>query len=320
MRTHRLDAATSATCAALSFNLDANETAVFARELEALRTEIVEYEFPELKIRSLIPLEPGVDPGAETLTWYEFTDTGLAKMLVNYADDLETVEALGTKQTSNIEAHGIAYMYSAQDLRAWRKTGRPLDRRKAEAARKAVERRVEKIGALGDTPRNVPGFLKNANVPFITTGLTALWNTTATPMQTLTDLTTIAMTVWAQSKQVHTPNTMIVGSATYRRLSRPFDVQSPKSILKTFLESQDMIKEIVPWVQADLADSGNDGERLVCYEKNPSNMALVIPLDFEQHPPQAENLMFKIPCEGRIGGAVVYKPLSMVYVDNLLDP
>ena len=320
MRIYRLDAAIVATLAALSFRLDANETAAFARELESLRTEVVEYNFPELKARMLIPLETGVDEGAETLTWYEFQDTGLAKMIVNYADDLETVESYGTKQTSPIESHGIAYMFSTQDLRAWRKTGRALDRRKAEMARKAIERRVDKVAALGDTIRNVPGFLKNANVPLLTTGLVKLWATTATPAQILSDLLEITYTIRTQSKQTHAANAMIMGTNTYKIVATTiFSPETGKTVLQAFLEAQQDIKSIDTWVHCDLADAGNDGERLVVYEKNPSNMGLVVPLEFAQHPAQAKSLMFYVPCEGRIGGAVIYKPLSMAYVDALLD-
>lgn len=321
MRFFRLDAATTATLAALSFHLDANETAVFARELESIRTETVETEFPELKARSFLPLEPNVDPGAETLVWYEFTDVGMAKMLVNYADDLETAESYGTKQTSPIEAHGIAYMYSTQDLRAWRKTGRPLDRRKAEGAKKAIERRIEQVTALGHTVRNVPGFLKNANIPLLVTGINGDWdNVTTTPAQILADLHLIATAVWRQSRQNHTANTMILGSLGYQIVSTTvYSEFTGETILSVFLKGQTAIKEVSTWAYCDLADAESNGERIVCYEKNPSNSTMVVPLEFEQHPAQAENLMFKVPCEGRIGGAVVYKPLAHVYVDAIMD-
>lgn len=315
----RLDAATTATLAALTLNLDANETAAFARELEAIRTEVVEYDFPELKARAFIPLEPNVDPGAETLVWYEFQDVGIAEMIVNYADDLPSINALGSKQTSPIESHGVSYQYTTQDLRAWRKTGRPLDRRFPEAARKAVERRIEEVAALGHTARNVPGFLKNGNVPFVTTGINGGW-TTATADEILEDLMTIAFAVWENSKGTHTADTMLLGTQAYKIVStKIFSTYTGETVLSVFLRSQQMIKSVEHWIYCDTADAENNGERVVVYEKNPSNAALVIPLDFQSMPPQAKSLAFYVPCEGRIGGAVVYKPLSLAYADALLD-
>ena len=46
------------------------------------------------------------------------------------------------------------------------------------------------------------------------------------------------------------------------------------------------------------------------------NMQLVVPMEFEQLPPQVVNMTFKIPCHIRVGGIRVSYPLSIRYLDG----
>jgi len=65
-----------------------------------------------------------------------------------------------------------------------------------------------------------------------------------------------------------------------------------------------------------LQNGSTAGPRIMLFEKNEENIQLVIPLEFEQLPPQMVNLMFKIPCYSRIGGIRCSYPLSIGYLDG----
>ena len=303
---------------------DANETLAFGRSLEHIYTTAIEQEFPALCAREFFPVIGGVDPGAESFTWYEYRDVGLAKMLVNYADDLQPVEAYGSNNMSPIERHGTANMFSTQDLRASRKILEDIGARKARIARESIERRIEQVAALGHTVRNVPGVLKNSNVPLITTGLNTGW-TTASSADILEDLMVIAYAIKKQSKGRHGAGglNLLFGTNSYEIVSTHFMSEAGAlagvTIKDAFLAAQKMVTSVEWWGYCDTADAQNDGERAMVYEPDPSNLGLVIPLEFEQHPPQAKDLMFKVPCEGRIGGAVIFRPLACAYIDALLE-
>jgi hypothetical protein len=181
--------------------MDAGETAFFARELESIKVQIVEAEYPTLLARQVIPMGSGVDPGADTYTWREFDRSGLAKVISNYATDIPDVEEQGKENKSSIESIGIGFSYSIQDIRAAAKVGRPLQARKAMLAREEAERTIDDILALGDSTRGVPGFLKTTGVPLLTVGVNGSWLTSATAAEMLADLRLMEFTVWKQSKK-----------------------------------------------------------------------------------------------------------------------
>lgn len=300
---------------------DANETVVFSRELDHVISEVVDYDYPEFRARDFIPVAQGVPPGAETFTWYGYDRVGVAKMLTNYADDIPNVTAFAEKHTTPIEGIAVGFSYSVQDVRAAALTGRPLDRTLAVYAREAIERKIESIAATGDSTRGVPGMLNNSSVALVTAGINGDWqNAATTGQQILEDLHLIPKTVWINSKQVHKPDVLILGTTAYAKAAtKLYSSQTPDTVLDVFLRTSKMVRTVDSWVECDLADAEGNGERAVCYARDARNLELVIPIEFLAHAPQAKGLMFEVPCEGRIGGVVLKRPLSMVYCDALND-
>ena len=76
-------------------HLDANESAFFQRELEYVKSNTYDVKYPELKARRLFPLNPEVDPGATKITYQQYDQTGIAKIIANYADDLPRADIKG---------------------------------------------------------------------------------------------------------------------------------------------------------------------------------------------------------------------------------
>lgn len=297
--------------------MDAGETAIFARQLEHIRVEIVEDEYPQYKSKELIPQEPGVNPGATAFTWRSWSRVGLAKMVANYATDLPRVDMYGSENTTAIRTIGDSYGYSTQDIRSAMMAGIPLTAKKGQLAREAYERAADKIFALGDSNRNVPGLLKNSSVPIVTAGITGGW-ASATPAQILADLFALGFAVWNNSLQIHSPATLVLSGAMYQIIaSTPYSSQVPKSILEVFLESSTMIREVVPWLRCEKAAANGTNSRALVYTRDPKILAYVEPLPFQSLPPQAVGLEFVVPCEGRVGGTVIYRPLALAYCDIL---
>lgn len=319
IETFRQDAALAAV-KACGLNLDANETAIFLQALEHVKVEIVETEYPERRSKEFIPVASGVDRGAETFVWYRYDKIGLAKMMANYDNALPNVTEFGTKQTSPIEDAGVAYSYSVQDLEKAAKANHPLSPRLGRIAREAMEYLFDLVFAHGYSAAQIPGLLTASGVPVVTAGLNGDWDGAATAAEIYADLMTMAFTVWTQSKQLHKPNAMLLGTTLYKAaFSKPFSTLNGESVAAVFLKSQDMIKSIDSWTELDLADAQGDGERALVYTKSPQNLEGILPIEFESLAPQQDNLNFKVPCRGRIGGCVVYRPLSMAFFDGLND-
>jgi hypothetical protein len=296
---------------------DAGETATFTRQLESVKVQIVEALYPDLKLPDIVPLAGNIDEGADTFVWREFDHVGLAKMISSYATDLPEVDMFGKENKTSIESIGAAYSYSIQDVRRAAMANLPLEARKGVLAREMIERKMEHVGALGDATRNVPGLLNNPNVPLITAGITGTWSTAAATA-VLDDLHILRLAPWKASKQIHTPNTLLLGTNAYGLITqkRISDLVPSETVYSTFLKSQDQIKRIIPWVELDTAGAGSV-PRAVVGAIDSTNVEMVKPLAFESLPPQPENLRFKVPCHGRFGGVVIYRPFAFAYCDLL---
>lgn len=304
----------------IGIRLDANESGAFLRELENVSARITETVFDKFRGAEFVPIDTSIDPADLFHTWSRFTAVGIAKVIGNYAKDLPNIEEYGEQTSSPIVSLGASYRYTKQDIRASRKLGRPIEMRKAKICREAIERLIDDMIAFGKAANNIQGFLNATGVPLLAAGYNGDWDDPGTTGQMiLADLQMMEALVWTQSRQQHEPNAMLFGTNSYMALNKPYSEFIGDSVKSVFLRGALFIKTIDPWVKLDLADAQGNGERAVVYEKSDENMYQINPIVFEASPPQADNLDFKVPCEARHGGVVVRRPLSMLYVDGLLD-
>lgn len=296
--------------------MDAGETMTFARQLENIQVEIVQALYPTLKARKLIPFWGNVNPGAQIFTWREFDRLGLAKLLSNYATDLPSVKAFGKENKSNIVGMGVSFDYSIQDVRAAAMANLPLEASEGILAREAIEQKIDQVAAHGDAEANIPGFFNNSSVPIISAGITGGWSS-ASAASILADMHAFAFAVWNQTLQIAEPNTMVINGENYAIIaSKPWSTTgSPETILDVFLKSNPYIKQVEPWIECNNSAAGGTNPRAVCYQKDPSVLKLIVPVEFEALPPQPKDLMFHVPCHARIGGVSIQRPYHMAYCD-----
>lgn len=304
----------------LGIHFDANESGAFLRELENISARVTETVFDKFRGAEFVPIDTSIDPADKIHTWSRFTAVGIAKVIANYATDLPNIEEYGEQTSSPIVSLGASYRYSKEDIRASRKLGRPLEMRKAKICREAIERLIDDMIAFGKAANNIQGFLNATGVPLLAAGYNGDWDDPGTTgAMILADLQMMEMLVWTQSRQNHMPNAMLFGTNSFAALNKPYSEFIGDSVKTVFLRGAMFVKTIDPWIKLDLADAQGNGERAVVYEKSDENMYQINPIVFEASPPQADNLSFKVPCEARHGGVVVRRPLSMLYVDGLLD-
>lgn len=301
-------------------NLDSAESIFFSRELEHVKTKTYDVEYPELKARSVIPVSMDADPADEKITYEQYDHVGMAVVLSSYSKKLPRADVKGAEFSSPIRSLGASYGYSIQEIRAAKKTGKPLQTKKADAAKRAIMELDNKIAFFGDSTHGLNGFLNHPNVPEYVipadgTGASKLF-TTKTPTQVLRDLNAFVNSVVELSNGVEIPDTLELPLSTYNYIKNTMigDNQD-KSILKAFLSEQEYIKK-VEWLN-ELATAGAGAtKRMVCYKKDVSKVSLEIPQDFEQFDPQEQGLEFEVPCHARTGGVIFYKPLSAAYADG----
>lgn len=301
--------------------LDSAENIFFARELEQVRARSYDVLFAERKARMLVPVDHSVDTGAENITFSTFTRYGVAKIIANYATDFPRADVSGTQSTQAIKGLGSAYGYSIQEIRAAKFANKPLEQRKANAARQAIEDKIDSIGAVGDTANGLPGLLTLTNtlayvVPNGAGGTPDFASKTS--LEVLKDLNGMVNQMILQTLEVEKPDTMVIDITNYTDIStRPmFQVGgSDVTILEYFLRNQPYIKQVVSWDKCRTAGLAGV-TRTVMYRRDPDALCLVIPQEFEQFPPEMKGMMIKVACHARCGGVQVFYPLSIIYADG----
>lgn len=295
---------------------DAGETIFFARQLEYVRSKTYDVERPKLSAWDLFPIDTSVPAGAKTITWRQWDAVGSAKIIAAYADDLPRAGILALETTTPIRSIGNSYGYDTQEIRFAQYANVPLDAKLAMAARKANEQLVNRLAWFGDTVTGLPGFLSNSNIPAYTipavgTGTSKLWST-KTPDQIIADLNAIANGVYTQTNGIHRPNEIWMPLAQYAYISStPRSTLSDTTILDFFLANNPFIKRVVPVLELTGAGTGG-ADMIIAAENSVENYQLNLPLMFMQHPPQARNLYFEVPCESRFGGVTVERPYAFL--------
>lgn len=301
-------------------NMDAGETAFFARQLEQIRAKTYDVKYIELRARDFIPVDNSVDPGAEQVTYRQYDQVGVAKFISNYADDLPRVDIKGREFTAKVKGIGDAYGYSIQEMRAAKFSGVPMEQRKANAARRAIEYKLDVAGRSGDAETNLVGFLNQTNTTTYTVPNGAagspLW-VNKTPDEIVADMHGICNGIVSSTSGVEIPDTLLLPIDMYLLVStKRMGDGSDVTILKYFLGTSPHVKNVDQWYP--LATAGaTSNRRMVAYRKDPDALQWLIPQEFEQFAPQQKNLEIVTPCHARTGGVVVYYPLSISYGDGI---
>ena len=302
-------------------NLDANEQIFFERELEHVKSKTYDILREELQARTLIPVSYDAGAGAETITYHQHDQTGIAKIISNYADDLPVANIKGLPFSSPVRSLGIAFIYSLQDIRASMMANKNLPQRESNAAARGMAETEESIAAVGDTESGLGGFLNNANVTLGSAddpGAGKAWIADSkTADQIIYDMATAVQTILNVTNGVEKPDTQLLPHLEYGHIAQKRVSDLAETVLSFFLRTNPWISNIAPWSKLATADAGGTGPRMVTYKRHPDKVTLEIPQDYEMLPTQQENLSFKTPCHQRIGGVIVYYPLSVHYMDDI---
>jgi hypothetical protein len=295
---------------------DAGESAFFVRELEHIKAKSYDTKQKALKAMMLLPVSTEADPGAETITYQRYTQVGVAAIVSDYAENSPRVDIYGQEFTSKVYTISDSFGYSRQEIRRSRMAGRSLDARRAKAAKRAYDEKIESIAWSGDTAHNLSGFITYPGitqyvVPNGSAG-TATW-VSKTPDEIVKDIKGLLLAVTDTTNGIEQPDTLLVPYEQYMDIStRRMTDGDSKTVLSFIKDNFPMLKNF-EWL-TQLKGAGTGGtDQMMCYPKSPDTLTLEIPMPYSQLPPQVKGLGFEILTEGRCGGLIVYYPLAISY-------
>ncbi len=299
-------------------NLDSAQTVFFARELESRKAQTYDVIKAPLKAFELIPVSTEAGPGAESIVYEQYDSTGIAKLIANYADDLPRADVKGKEFFAPIKSIGNSYGYSLQEIRAAQMAGKSLEQRKANAAVRAQREKWNRIAFFGDADTGLPGWLSNANVPNAAVasgdgaGDPTEW-ADKTPSEILKDMNDAVNAIVDLTNGAESPNTIVLPIAQYTMIATTnAGTGTDTTILEYFLRNSPFITS-VEWANELKGAFTGGADGFIVYDRSPDKMTFEMPQDFEQLPVQERGLEFVIPCHSRVGGTIIYYPLSQSF-------
>ena len=305
---------------------DAAPSLWFARQLEYVRPGLLEVLYPNLEGKSMVPLETAVPAGAEQWTYRAYDKVGVAQLVHSYAMDPPRADVEGIEQTQLIRPYGSMYGYNFHELRAGMMANIPLDVRKAMAARYAMELKIDQIIFYGDVAGGLKGLTTLANTQTFTIANgakgTKLWRD-KTADEIVLDMHSLVNNIVTASFGVYQPSDLLLPLKAYAiAATRRMGDGSNQTCLEFFKATTPYIKNVRATYRLDYSQSGNwsgSAGRMVAYEKSPERLAFVLPVEFEQLPPQQIGYEYKTLCHSRCGGLVAMHPASVSFGDGITD-
>jgi hypothetical protein len=298
------------------YNLDAAESAFFARQLEFVYSTTYDIRYPDLKYRQFVPQSTQANPGATSVTYEQFDRVGRARIGSHHSDAPPRVDVEGTEFNRPVRPVEAAYGWTVQDVKSAQMARRDLNTRRGAACRRSIETELDEIAAIGAPLVGIAtGALNDANVTIDASA--GSWTAPATPDTILGEVAGMYEGIVNDTLELHTPDTLALPGREWAHIAvTPRSTTSDTTILEFIRRSYPGLTTIEPWYRLTTAGAGAV-RRGWMYPRRDDILANELPLDFEQLPVQPVGMQFVVNCHARTAGVAVYYPLAMRYIDGI---
>lgn len=296
--------------------LDAADSALLYRELQAIEAKVLEQPFPEFLSPKLIPYDTqSVPRGALEWGFYRLTPAGMARWIASNVNDLPRVSLAKVRVTFPIREMAIAAAYTWAEIEAARTSGFALEAAQVAAARRGINAFTDKVLIEGDASVGLTGFANDPLIPITT--VAAVWSA-ATADAIIADMNTGGFAIWNTSKHLYQADTLALPPTQFAKITTtPRSASSDSTIWNFFLNNSPFIRNIIVVPQLATAGVGG-GPRAVIYKRDPEVVEAKIAIPFEQADiPQHQGTEIQIPYWSRIGGTTWKVPMAALYLDGI---
>lgn len=304
-------------------HLDANESIFFNRELETIRAKSYDTKYDDnFKMLALLPISMEADPLDFQITHRVYSRVGVAKMGGgDYATDFPSVDVFGTEVTVKVYSIQASYKYNKDEIARAARAGKPLEAMRANAARKAIEKKLNDIAMVGESTTGVKGLfnasgISTYTVPKGATGSKTNWET-KTADEILADLYGISNQIITNTKGIEIPDVIALPLTSYQLIERKrLSSDSEKTVLTYFLENSKNIKQIVWFNELETFAPNNaaydSNKAMFCWKNDADHLVLDLPMPYNQDSGVWQDGMeYVVPCRARTAGVTVFFPLAV---------
>jgi hypothetical protein len=305
-----------------SWVTDAQETLVFARQLETIKQRMYAVKYTELKGKGFVPEGNEATPTTEYLTYRIWNSYTMAKVVGNGSTDIPTVAASAQEVSVKGYSVGLGYQYTVDDLRSAQALNVPLIDTYAKQVRMGFELTREDHTAFGlpEMGANQFGLLNHPNIPLVTLPFGDWTNVARTGEQILADLNAIVTAMGVLTKEIWMGDTLLMTYSAYRLIASKLLNSANGSnitVLQAFKAGNPGIN-IDTWNKLENANAAGNNGRMVFYKKDPEVLEFEVAIPFEQFPVEVRALTYSVYCRCKWFGIQIQYPLALSYIDAQL--
>jgi hypothetical protein len=300
-----------------------SEGAFLADQLQHIIPGVLRKPYAEIVYPKICPVSFEVDPGATSIKRTIWDRTGNFDLISDAADDLPVSGVKVGEIVNETREFGGSFHYTQSELLSAKMAGVALTSERADAVRDAYERRNNLTCLFGRAGTGLRGMLNHPAIDrVVVTGNSsdAWFNDPNTTPQQMLDLLNFGKTqMRVNSKQVESPNTVLMGESDHRIVSTTCRSSTDNtSVLELFMKQNPDITSVEPINELDPANSGGNltARRMLFYRKDPTKGKFHIPLPLTFLPPQPKNLKFIVPSMSKLGGFIPEYPLAFLYIED----
>ncbi|MCG8433482.1 MAG: DUF2184 domain-containing protein [Gammaproteobacteria bacterium] len=295
--------------------LDSAETVFFNRQLEFIKSKTYDIKFGALRANEFIPLSTEADEGSKLVTYEQFTEIGEAKFIGDNAKDSPRVDISGVEFPRPVRWGSASYGWTVMDVKAAAMANRNLQGRRANVARKSVDRLMDRTAFSGAPLHGiVDGFANDSDVPI--TPATGNWSA-LTADQIIADVSTMLQATVTATLGEERPDTLILPDAQWALIATlPRSTQSDTTVLEFIRRAFPNLSTIEPWFRFAGAGAGSV-DRGILYERSEDILTHEMPAMFQQLPVQEDGLELVVHTMASTAGNAWYYPLAGRYIDGI---
>jgi hypothetical protein len=300
-----------------------SEGAFLADQLQHIIPGVLRKPYAEIVYPKICPVSFEVDPGATSIKRTIWDRTGNFDLISDAADDLPVSGVKVGEIVNETREFGGSFHYTQSELLSAKMAGVALTSERADAVRDAYERRNNLTCLFGRAGTGLRGMLNHPAIDrVVVTGNSsdAWFNDPNTTPQQMLDLLNFGKTqMRVNSKQVESPNAVLMGESDHRIVSTTCRSSTDNtSVLELFMKQNPEITSVEPINELDPANSGGNltARRMLFYRKDPTKGKFHIPLPLTFRPPQPKNLKFVVPSMSKSGGFIPEFPLAFLYIED----
>lgn len=299
---------------------DANESALFEKELEKLKARVYMVPTKPHKALDLFPISNEASAADEVIKWREWDQAGTVVFAEDYMTEIPRSDVWAVERSIDIHSLIGGYHVSVQELRKSTQTGKDIPAKKFAAVREGFNLKMNSLAWNGDSSRNIQGFLDIASTNEYTVPVGAAGPKTfasKTADEILTDLFGMENTTIENTNEVEAPDTLLLPIAQYLLIKQKRVPDGDKNtVLNYFLDNATNITRVIAVPELKAAGAGST-DRMISFHNSEEKLSLEIPIMFEQFPEERHGFYYTVDCHARYAGFLVFRPLSICIGDGI---